>query len=89
MILLLVVNSSSQNFIFFFQDIYLNNIKQVEKLWGILEGYNCVSDLCGSMTLERKTFSSFFEVGRLCGFRTVCTSETSFFLSHTEVNQCT
>lgn len=31
------------------------------------------------MTLERKTFSSFFEVGKLCGFQTVCTSETFFF----------
>jgi len=38
-----------------------------------------VSDLCDSMTLERKTFFPFFEEGKLCGFQTICASETLFF----------
>lgn len=49
----------------------------------MLESYKCASDLCSAMTLDREAFSSFFEVGKLCGFQTIHTSET-FFLSHTE-----
>lgn len=48
----------------------------------MLESYKCASDLCSAMTRDREAFSSFFEVGKLCGFQTIHTSETFFFKPH-------